>query len=159
MYTTQEGILFHGTTWWFGLCESDEREKSKLKKRRRELTINRIPHKHSTRLKPSPHLINPLIIIRHPSRLHTISGDRNARLRLIPEPIRMDIPPEFQRVKTVRSSERILHDMQRAREDGALRWSAHVSIATDEENDGCEEEDDGWESEGKPEADVLCWIC
>ena len=71
----------------------------------------------------------------------------------------MDIPPEFQRVKTVRSSERILHDMQRAREDGALRWCAHVSVATDEENDGCEEEDNGWEGEGKPEADVLCWIC
>ena len=49
--------------------------------------------------------------------------------------------------------------MQRAGEDGALRWSAHVSVATDEENDGCEEEDDGREGEGKPESDVLCWVC
>ena len=71
----------------------------------------------------------------------------------------MDVPPELQRVETVRSSERILHDMQRAREDGALRWGTHVSVATDEEDDGCEKEDDGWKGEGEPEADVLCWIC
>ena len=40
-----------------------------------------------------------------------------------------------------------------------MRWRAHVSVATDEEDDGCEEEDNGWEGEGKPEADVLHWIC
>lgn len=128
------------------MIPSGDKEKAEIR------TVQWIVDKHSASLETSPDLINPGVIESHPLRL---SANKLAWLSALPEISSGDILPCPHRVDAPASASSEEQEVEGFAKNGTGGRGTNIPATTEEKDDWAEEEDDGREGEGEPEADVL----
>lgn len=115
-------------------------------------TIDGEPAEHSTGFQTPADFIHPLVIKVHPRRL---GASDLARLRVLPEVKSVKVLPQPHGVDAPSSLRSIPEQAESGEQHGAGRWGARVAVASGDQDEGTEEEDDGRQGVGEPEADVF----
>lgn len=126
------------------------RAKRSLKGER--LTVQRNPGEARAGTQTTGYLVNPRIVKLHPVRLAVAEL---ARLNVLPEVLRLQVPACLNRVYRPLALGCQTPKLEGAHDNGTSRRGLVILVATEEENQRAQAEEDGGEQVRTPETDVL----